>query len=63
MNISGFNNALERAMSIESNTQGQQVNALGNVYNDYDDSDNSHLEQFNKGLDIMDRYKNNQIQY
>ena len=63
MNITGFNNALDRAMGIEANTQGNQVNALGNTYTSYDNDDTEHLAQFNKGLAFMDRFHDNQINY
>jgi len=62
MNISGFNNAFEKAMNIENDTQGNQVNTLGNIYDSYGD-DNEHLAQFNKGLGIMEKFKDNQIHY
>ncbi len=62
MNISSFNNACDKANSIEDSSTGTEVNALGNTYQDYGDDD-AHLQAFNKGLDFMDRFKSTHVSY
>jgi hypothetical protein len=62
MRISSFNNAFDKANLIEDSTTGEEVNALGNNYQDYGDDD-AHLKAFNQGLDVMERFKNTHVGY
>lgn len=52
MNISGFDDCLNAANEIQSNTQGEVANHLGNKVNSPIDTAD-HIAQFNNGLNTM----------
>lgn len=60
MNLSGFDDCMQAANDIQSNSVGQVSGHLGNRVNSGLDS-NDHISQFNAGLDAMETLHNHYI--
>jgi len=60
MNFSGFDDCFNAANEIQSNTQGELANHLGNKVNAPIDA-SDHITQFNNGLDAMQTLHGNHI--